>query len=103
MHIEINYRDGKSSQALDDQIRESLQHTLGHLSERLTRLEVHLGDENAQKHGANDKRCLVEARPKGLDPIAVETHGEDYYETVRDAAGKLKRALETRFAKLSKT
>lgn len=100
MLIEINYRDGHSSQALDEQIRESLGSTLGHLTDKLTRIEVHLGDENASKTGPNDKRCLLEARPKGLDPIAIETHGTDYYDTVHDAAGKLKRALTTKFGKL---
>ncbi|MEM8758255.1 MAG: HPF/RaiA family ribosome-associated protein [Planctomycetota bacterium] len=100
MHIEINYRDGRSSEMLDGRIRESLASTIGHLADRLTRLEVHLGDENAHKPGTADKRCLIEARPKGLDPIAVETHAGDYYDAVSDAAGKLKRALTTRFEKL---
>ncbi len=100
MLIEISYRDGKSSDALDQRIRDTLTQTLGHLADRLTRLEVHLGDENAAKQGPNDKRCLVEARPKGLDPIVVETFGSDYYDTVGEAAGKLRRALGRRFDKL---
>ena len=100
MHIEINYRDGRSSQTLDERISASLHAELGHLADRLTRVEVHLGDENAGKAGPDDKRCLLEARPKGLDPIAVETFGEDFYETFAEAAGKLKRALANRFDKL---
>ncbi|MEM9167740.1 MAG: HPF/RaiA family ribosome-associated protein [Planctomycetota bacterium] len=100
MHIEINYRDGQSSEALDGRIRETLASTLEHLADRITRVEVHLGDENAHKPGPADKRCLVEARPKGLDPIAIEVHGEDYYDALSEAAGKLKRALTTRFDKL---
>lgn len=100
MHIEINYRDGQSSQSLDERIRASLESTLGHLADKLTRIEVHLGDENAHKSGPADKRCLLEARPKGLDPIAVETHGEDLYDTFEDGARKLKRALSNRFDKL---
>lgn len=100
MLIEINYRDGKSSDALDSRIRETLETTLAHLTDRLTRVEVHLGDENAHKGGENDKRCLLEARPKGLDPVVVEVHGEDFYETVHEAAGKLKRTLSRTFEKL---
>ena len=100
MLIEINYRDGKSSDALDTRIRETLETTLDHLTDRLTRAEVHLGDENAHKGGENDKRCLLEARPKGLDPVVVEVHGEDFYETVHEAAGKLKRTLSRTFEKL---
>ena len=100
MHTEINYRDGQSSQSLDARITESLESTLGHLADKLTRIEVHLGDENAHKSGPNDKRCLIEARPKGLDPIAVETHGEDLYDTFEEGAKKLKRALSKKFDKL---
>ena len=100
MHIEINYRDGKSSQTLDERIRASLESTLGRLADKLTRVEVHLGDENAQKSGPDDKRCMLEARPKGLDPIAVETHGSDMYDTFEEAAGKLKRALAHKFDRL---
>ncbi|MEL7483739.1 MAG: HPF/RaiA family ribosome-associated protein [Planctomycetota bacterium] len=100
MLIEINYRDGQSSQSLDEKIKQSLESTLGHLADKLTRVEVHLGDENAHKSGPADKRCLIEARPKGLDPIAVETHGEDLYDTFEEGARKLKRALGKRFDKL---
>ena len=100
MLIEINYRDGKSSEALDARIRETLEATLSNLTQRLTRVEVHLGDENAHKAGGGDKRVLLEARPKGLDPIAVEVFGDDFYEAVDDAAGKLRRALTRTFEKL---
>jgi len=100
MLIEINYRDGKSSAALDEKVRETLESVLSHVSDRLTRVEVHLGDENAHKAGGGDKRVLLEARPKGLDPIAVEVFGDDFYEVVDDAAGKLRRALTRTFEKL---
>ncbi len=100
MLIEINYRDGQSSEALDARIREVIESTLGHLTDKLTRVEVHLGDENAHKPGQADKRCLLEARPKGLDPIAVEVHASDYYDAAREAASKLKRALAKRFDRL---
>jgi hypothetical protein len=101
MHIEINYRDGPSSPALDERTRETLMSALGHLAERLTRVEVHLGDENSRKAGPADKRCMLEARPKGLDPIAVEVFGADYYGVVHEAAGKLRRALQHRFERLA--
>ncbi|MEO1584047.1 MAG: HPF/RaiA family ribosome-associated protein [Planctomycetota bacterium] len=99
MHIEINYRDGHSSQSLDAKITATLEGVLEHLADKVTRVEVHLGDENAHKTGPADKRCLIEARPKGLDPIAVETHGEDLYDTFEEGARKLKRALAKRIEK----
>jgi len=36
--------------------------TLDRFSSHITRIEVHLADENAQKKGKNDHRCVIEAR-----------------------------------------
>lgn len=37
--------------------------TLAQFSEHLTRVEVHISDENADKSDQRDKRCMMEARP----------------------------------------
>jgi hypothetical protein len=37
----------------------------------ITRIEVHLSDENGKKEGHNDIQCILEARIEGRDPIAV--------------------------------
>ena len=97
MHIEFSYANVDSSDALEQHTREQLQSAIGRFEDRLTRVEVHFGDENSgHKHGGNDKRCTLEARPRGRDPIAVEAHADDFYPAVHDAAGKLKRALASR-------
>lgn len=100
MHIEMNASGFALSPAIADRLRGSVEQELGHLSGRLTRIEAHVGDHNAQKHGDSDKRCMLEARPRGLDPVAVTAEHADLYEAIDDAAGKLRRALETRFGKL---
>ncbi|MEN0020800.1 MAG: HPF/RaiA family ribosome-associated protein [Planctomycetota bacterium] len=99
MHIEISYRDMSRSDAVDERVRSELDSSVGRFGERLTRVEVHLGDHNASKPGPNDKRCMIEARPKGLDPVVVEAEGEDLYATIADASGKLRRVLDRRFEK----
>jgi hypothetical protein len=43
---------------------------------KVTRLEVHLADENSDKFGINDKRCLIEARPVNMQPVAVTNHAD---------------------------
>src|SRR5690606_39314065 len=43
---------------------------LSRFSSYITRIEVHLSDENANKEGRDDKRCVLEARLEGLQPIA---------------------------------
>ena len=98
MQIQIQGQDIE----IHDQLREFVERRLGeaidHFPDRLTRLEVHLRDLNGNKAGI-DKRCMVEARPRGMEPIAVSQDSDDIAEAVRLAAGKLQRALKTRFEK----
>src|SRR5690348_13909872 len=64
------------SQKLSGFVEDVLQGTLGRFGERITRVEVHLTDENSrEKEGNNDKRCVLEARLAGLQPIAVSDQG----------------------------
>lgn len=66
----------------------------------ITRLEVHLSDENGSKDGLNDKRCLLEARISGREPIAVSDSGNSYDLALNGAITKLKSKLETILGKL---
>lgn len=99
MQIQINYRDIEKTDALEERVEHEVDRSLGRFAERLTRLEIHLADENAHKQGNNDKRVMIEARPRGMDPIAVEHHADDMYRAIAEAAAKLQRALTTRFEK----
>jgi len=99
VQIEINYRNMDKSDAVNGHIEQELGSAVGRFSERLTRVEVHLSDENAGKSGPDDKRVMFEARPRGMDPIAVEARDNDMYKAISEAAGKLRRALTTRFEK----
>ena len=100
MHIEINANGLDLTTAISDYVRGRVERELAHVSDRLTRVEAHLGDHNAAKESEDDKRCMLEARPKGLEPIAVTGENADLYGAIDEAAGKLRRALETRFGKL---
>ena len=71
----------------------SLKDELSRCSEHITRLEVHLSDENGSKEGQNDKRCLLEARLKGRQPIAVTDEAQTYDLAVSGATEKLKSSL----------
>ncbi len=102
MQIRINYAGLAHSDALSSHIESSVQHAIGHLSARVTRVEVHVRDLNSgKKAGPNDKRCLMEARPAHADPIAVEQEGADYHAVVTAAADKLGRAVKKHFEKLN--
>ena len=98
-HLEISYSGTDRSDALDEQVRKAVEHENKRFAERLTRVEVHVSDDNGGKGGKRDKKCVLEARPRGMDPIAVTEDGDDLYQVVREASRKLARALGKRFEK----
>lgn len=77
-----------------------IENTLSRFTEHISRVEAHLSDENSQKEGPDDKRCVLEARVKGLQPIAVTHKAENLDHAVIGAAEKMKSALETTIAKI---
>lgn len=67
---------------------------LSRFSQQITRVEVHLSDEDGNKDGLNDKRCMMEARLAGMKPIAVTDHANNYEQAIIGAIDKLKTSLE---------
>ena len=66
----------------------------------LTRVEVHIADENAGKAGSADKRCMMEARASGLTPLSVTHHAATIDEACSGALRKLRGLLDGRLGKL---
>jgi ribosomal subunit interface protein len=79
---------------------DTLEDALSRFDEQITRVEVHLSDENAHKEGSDDKRCLLEARLKGLRPIVVSHNAENMDFAVSGAIDKLIKSLESTIGKL---
>ncbi|MER2565597.1 MAG: HPF/RaiA family ribosome-associated protein [Myxococcaceae bacterium] len=67
---------------------------LTHFSDRISRVEVHLSDEDGRGHGKNDVRCVMEVRIAGRNPEAVTHHATVLLDAVDGAAEKLQRVLE---------
>ncbi|MVV52245.1 ribosomal subunit interface protein [Pseudomonas sp. PB120] len=101
MQIQVNSDNHiQSSIRLEEWVRTTIESTLERYEEDLTRVEVHLRDENGDKPGPHDMRCQLEARPKGHQPISV-THKADSLELAIDgAAEKLEHALDHLFGRL---
>lgn len=101
MQIQVhsdNHIEG--SARLVDWVSASVAGKLERFDDELTRIVVHLNDENGDKAGAQDKRCQIEARPKGQQPISV-THKAESLELALDGAlDKLGNALSHQFGKL---
>jgi hypothetical protein len=70
-------------------------------TQRITRVEVHLSDVNRHKGGADDKRCLMEARLGGLPPVAVKHLAGTVPDAIDGAAEKLKKTLENLLGRLN--
>lgn len=93
-----NHTTGREE--LEGHYNEALTKSLGRFSDHITRLEVHIGDENGHKNGPMDKRCMLEARLEGMQPIAVTGHADNREQALKMAIDKLKSALDTAIGKL---
>lgn len=96
MQVQINTDHNIAGhEALSAQVTAVVESALGRVSDHITRVEVHLTDENADKHGQNDKRCMMEARLEGRQPIAVTHQAATLDQAVDGAADKLTRLIES--------
>jgi ribosome-associated translation inhibitor RaiA len=96
MQIQINTDHNiEGREALAAHFSEVVERALSRMSDHITRLEVHLSDENGDKQGQNDKRCMLEARIEGRQPIAVTYHAATLDQAVDGAADKLTRLIES--------
>ncbi|MEO7079912.1 MAG: HPF/RaiA family ribosome-associated protein [Flavobacteriales bacterium] len=90
----------EGGEALADHVRTVVEKTLYHYAERVSRVEVHLSDLNADKSGTHDHNCTMEARPKGMDPVAASHRAGNVHQAVDGAAKSLANLLRSRFGKL---
>ena len=95
MQIQINTDHNiEGREALAAQISSVVENALSRVSDHITRVEVHLSDENGDKSGENDIRCMMEARIEDRQPIAVTDHANTVNQAVDGAVDKLARLIE---------
>ena len=93
MQIQINFGDIQNSNAVEEHVSQCLEKALEHVSDRVTRVEVHLRDDKQGRDGHDDKRCTMEVRLAGEQPMAVESRSSDIYHSITETAEKLGRAV----------
>jgi len=101
MKIQLNtdhHIDG--TEALAAEVSATLEQALERFSEHLTRVEVHLSDENGGKSGQQDQRCMLEARLEGRQPVAVTDQAATLVQAVDGAAHKMARLLDHTLGRL---
>lgn len=103
MQIQINTdRNIDGNEALAAHVRSETEHALSRFRDRITRVEVHLSDENSDKKGGKDgMRCVMEARLEGRQPIAVTHQATNLDQAVNGAVHKLTRLIESTTGRLS--
>ena len=102
MQVQVNTDNTVTgSDELTRQVEGVVERALGRFGDRVTRVEVHLGDVNGQKAGDDDHRCQLEARLAGLQPISVSHQADTLEHALDGAAKKLQRSLDTTLGKLS--
>lgn len=104
MQIQINSdHQINPSPELASRIQALIRDTLDRYSDRITRVGVHLNDQNGLKGGSNDKRCLMEARLAGLGPVDVNHEAENLQLAIDGAMEKLERAIEHKLGRIAMT
>ncbi len=101
MKIQLNtdvHIDG--TEALAARVRASVEQALKRFSAHITRVEVHLSDENGGKSWQADQRCMLEARLEGRQPVAVTDHAATLDQAVQGASQKLARLLDSTLGRL---
>ena len=94
MQIQVNFGDVDHSPALQEHAEQAVEKALAHVSDQVTRVEIHIRDDKQKRHGPDDKRCKMEARPAGGQPIVVEAKSHDMYEAITDSAARVGRAVQ---------
>jgi predicted component of type VI protein secretion system len=84
------------SQAVESEIDGAIERFEGHL----TRLEVHLADENADKGGDREIKCVIDAHIEGMKTVTVTDYAATVDEAITWATVEMKRLLEATFSKL---
>ena len=95
MHVQISTDSNiEGGEDLTRTVTATVEDTLGRFGDWLTRVEVHLSDENGKKSRGDYKRCLMEARPAGHQPIVVSHLAATVEQAIDGAADRLARLLD---------
>lgn len=87
-------------QGLDERVRDLVESSISRF-EQVRRVDVHLSNQNGQKHEDGDNYCMMEARVAGYEPVVVHAHAADLHLSINGAANKLKRALDSALGRLN--
>jgi ribosome-associated translation inhibitor RaiA len=101
MQVQVNTDDHiQGGESLAQWITEEAKGRLLRFQDHVTRLEVFMTDLDAGKSGASDKRCRIEARVTGRQPITVTDEADKTATAFIGACEKIERALDADLGRL---
>jgi len=98
MRIQVTTHHTAGDDDFVSRVKASVAEGLRRFAPHLTRVEVHLEDLNADKGGAADKRCVIEARPQGHQPVVVTHQAPTVPLALDGAVEKARKALDRALA-----
>jgi ribosome-associated translation inhibitor RaiA len=86
----------EGTEAMGKWVSSAVTAALARFSAQISRVEVHLSDENGgKKTSPENKQCLLEARLEGHQPLAVKHHAANLNQALDGATDKLVRLIES--------
>jgi ribosomal subunit interface protein len=100
MNILVNTdKNIEGSERLRNFITDLLTSSLSRFADHITRIEIHLKDENSGAKGGEDKKCTMEVRLEKLQPMAVNHTALNLDQAIHGALDKLERMLDSTLGK----
>lgn len=101
MKIQFNTdKNIQGTEILETHVSEKINQALKHFGDKITRIEVHLSDQNADKGGLDDIQCKIEARVEGIKPVIVVSKSGSKEKALDSAVDKMKSTLVTILGKM---
>jgi ribosomal subunit interface protein len=101
MQIQINSdKNIDITSDLKQDYKSKIEKKLMRFENMISRIEVHLSDENSEKSGLDDKKCLIEARMLNRQPIIVTETSDVIEKSFASALNKLRRKLDSIVGKM---
>lgn len=100
MQIQINTgRNIAGHERVESHYAGELEKSFHRFEERISRVEVHFSDENSAKSGVDDKKCVIEVRMAGANPIVGSSFGGSQEKAFWGAVDKVTKMLSSAFEK----
>jgi ribosome-associated translation inhibitor RaiA len=102
--MEVNVNTDNTIQrhsGLDERVRTLVEEAISRFGDHVRRVDVHLSNENKEKHEDGSNYCMMEALVSGYAPVVVHAHAENLQLSITGAVAKLKRALDSAIGRLN--